>query len=789
MLTACSQQHVIEALRQVYQLVPFHSLPSPTTSTFYTYFPTPLCYHHLILHTTHYHPSQPHRMDPDDPGSPGPIIKQEPQDDAGLPQHLKQGEIISLISDDEDETPVTTNVPPLGSPFREPPSKKALPNLGPSLLSKPKTIPPAKGASGAAHKLYREKLLDKAHKGAQETAQRFRNDSQQAKRTRPRTPAEPASDGIFVTDSRPGTPDAAEVFAALQQDIANKRRRGTLSFEDDIRYRRAKDAEMARISKQDSDRAYDMSHEIDEEDDDTEENLDLARLSGLMEDPSDDQTVPKKRGVKRKTPTTSKPPKKRGKAAKDLDTEDLLNEARRKETAKRAGKGKGKATAAKNGGASKGGRKPKPAGPNLLNTTGMLGNSSIIEDAARSRDLPNQPTFYPTGRKNEALTSLIASVPEEYRPIAKADKKYLEDATKEFTGHGVVKPAGDGSTWSVKGMKVTLKNYQVLGVAFMRKRENSTQQPRGGILADTMGLGKTIMMLTNIVNGKSLQKSNCRTTLIVASAALVSQWRQEIADKVCTTKEDKHGIGRVKEYHASAQIRGNQEIEELEDCDIVLTTYTQVQKSYPKAEPPEEYTDSKQKDAWWDKYYEEHKGVLHRIKWHRVVLDEAQAIKNHKSLTSMACRALEGKHHWAMSGTPILNRIEEFYSIFKFIREPHTGTLALFRSNFCSPNDPNGLEKLDVFLRKFMIRRTHLDKFFNARLLDLPTPNRKVMWLDFNDIERSVYEIVKSRFVTRINSFSKAGDFDKKYKYVTLPRPLLFCLRLRLHFSVILIYW
>lgn len=175
-------------------------------------------------------------------------------------------------------------------------------------------------------------------------------------------------------------------------------------------------------------------------------------------------------------------------------------------------------------------------------------------------------------------------------------------------------------------------------------------------------------MLTNIVNGKSLQKNKCRTTLIVASAALVSQWRREITEKVYTDKENSRGIGRVKEYHASAQLKSNQEIEELMECDIVLTTYTQVQKSYPKAEIPAEYTTAEQKNEWWKKHWEAERGLLHRIKWFRIVLDESQAIKNHKSLTARACIALSAKHHWAISGTPLQNGIDEFYSIFKFIR-------------------------------------------------------------------------------------------------------------------------
>jgi hypothetical protein len=53
-------------------------------------------------------------------------------------------------------------------------------------------------------------------------------------------------------------------------------------------------------------------------------------------------------------------------------------------------------------------------------------------------------------------------VPEEYRPVAKTDSRFLEDAMRDFTGRGAVKPADDGN-WSVKGMRVTLKHYQILG--------------------------------------------------------------------------------------------------------------------------------------------------------------------------------------------------------------------------------------------------------------------------------------------------------------------------------------
>lgn len=68
-------------------------------------------------------------------------------------------------------------------------------------------------------------------------------------------------------------------------------------------------------------------------------------------------------------------------------------------------------------------------------------------------------------------------------------------------------------------------------------------------------------------------------------------------------------------------------------------------------------------------------------------------------------------------------------------------------------------------LSQFMIRRTHGDVLFNARLLVLPAPNQGTTWLEFNEIERAVYETVKARFISRINCISRAGDLDKSYRY------------------------
>lgn len=121
-----------------------------------------------------------------------------------------------------------------------------------------------------------------------------------------------------------------------------------------------------------------------------------------------------------------------------------------------------------------------------------LFNSDVFQQQAGA-DAIEQPTA--TSRKKEdALKELIASVPTEDYKKAKSDINNLLVATKDFDGRGSVKADGSG-LWLVKGMKTSLKNYQVLGTAFMRRRENASDEPKGGLMADQMGLGKTLMML------------------------------------------------------------------------------------------------------------------------------------------------------------------------------------------------------------------------------------------------------------------------------------------------------
>jgi hypothetical protein len=111
-------------------------------------------------------------------------------------------------------------------------------------------------------------------------------------------------------------------------------------------------------------------------------------------------------------------------------------------------------------------------------TTSLFG-ANVFEQQA-TQDAPDEPSFR-SRNKSSALKEMIASVPGESKQTAKTDTAALMQATKDFDGHGSVKADGHGM-WLVKGMQTSLKAYQIMGSAFMRRRENASDEPRGGLM-------------------------------------------------------------------------------------------------------------------------------------------------------------------------------------------------------------------------------------------------------------------------------------------------------------------
>ena len=132
---------------------------------------------------------------------------------------------------------------------------------------------------------------------------------------------------------------------------------------------------------------------------------------------------------------------------------------------------------------------------------------------------------------------------------------------------------------------------------------------------------------------------------------------------------------------------------------------------------------------------------------------EAQVIKNHRSQTSIACRGLMAKHRWAISATPILNEIPELYPYFKFLRVPHTGSYAIFKQNFCIPGSNVCNQRLHSFLDQILIRRTYKSQLFELPIIEMPATHQETITLEFNPVERKIYDIIHKRFIKAINKW------------------------------------
>lgn len=113
-------------------------------------------------------------------------------------------------------------------------------------------------------------------------------------------------------------------------------------------------------------------------------------------------------------------------------------------------------------------------------------------------------------------------------------------------------------------------------------------------------------VLANVVNGLGNNDQECKTTLLVASPALLTQWSREIG----LHTESKLIVMR---YNSGSRISDSNDIDVFKQFHFVLTTYHEVLRSYPKYDPPKECQTDEEKAAWWEDVYEKRRGALHRI--------------------------------------------------------------------------------------------------------------------------------------------------------------------------------
>lgn len=222
-------------------------------------------------------------------------------------------------------------------------------------------------------------------------------------------------------------------------------------------------------------------------------------------------------------------------------------------------------------------------------------------------------------------------------------------------------------------------------------------------------------------------------TLVVCPASVLRQWARELDEKVTNQARL-----NVLIYHGGNRPR---DPVELAKYDVVITTYAIVTNEVPKQPVVEEDDDEqkngeryglsyqfsnskKQKNTYVKKKGKKGRngidtddfdpgcGTLARVSWFRVILDEAQTIKNHRTQVARACCSLRAKRRWCLSGTPIQNSIDELFSYFRFLRYDPYADYKTFCSGVKYPialNSIQGYKKLQAILRAIMLRRTKGD--------------------------------------------------------------------------------
>ncbi|RYC66013.1 hypothetical protein CHU98_g233 [Xylaria longipes] len=371
--------------------------------------------------------------------------------------------------------------------------------------------------------------------------------------------------------------------------------------------------------------------------------------------------------------------------------------------------------------ADKGGKKTRPNKKSIKVMAALFENlrhSNPIEARIALGDLPQADPIIATTKGNQ-FQQIMKGLPKS-RSIT-ADKKKLEEATRSF---GLKKCVPKNGKWLIKGMKTTLLNHQVIGTSWMLGREFCEEGPWGGILGDEMGMGKTLQALGCIVSnrpGRKDLKTHSKTTLIVAPATAIEQWKDEIQKHT-----DRKYIGTVFHFKQSA----NLELETLKTFGIILASYQEVSSQFPSKKLRAQLQNDGGSVEEWKERFDDNLGLLFKIPFWRVILDEAHHIKNKDSQMSVACQNLPGRHRWGMSGTPITNCLD--------VSE---GRLGGRPTRFSLPlRKLRRRDRLAVVMDILMLRRTMATTFMGRPLYDIPMCHMSVRRVQLTKEERVIYK-------------------------------------------------
>jgi len=302
------------------------------------------------------------------------------------------------------------------------------------------------------------------------------------------------------------------------------------------------------------------------------------------------------------------------------------------------------------------------------------------------------------------LGGLLGQLTEAERPPVPVDEVHatgwvgtLLDGTLEPTP--VPKPPG---------LHADLRHYQQRGLdwlAFM------SETGLGAVLADDMGLGKTLQLLALLAHERSDQP-----TLLVCPMSVVGNWQREAARFVPDL--------RVHVHHGAGRSRGEDLAAAVRSSDLFITTYSLLARDV---------------------------AALGEQTWRRVVLDEAQHIKNSATAQARAARAIPAEHRIALTGTPVENRLDELRSILDFVNRGMLGSPQAFRARFAVPiereQDEAAVSRLRAVTSPFILRRVKTDP---TVISDLPEKQEMTVRANLTVEQAALYRAVVDDMMKKI---------------------------------------
>ena len=260
----------------------------------------------------------------------------------------------------------------------------------------------------------------------------------------------------------------------------------------------------------------------------------------------------------------------------------------------------------------------------------------------------------------------------------------------------------------------TLRPYQIRGMEWLTFL---SRLGLGACLADDMGLGKTIQLIALLLREREDAKPP-GPTLLVVPMSLVGNWQREL---------ERFGPSLdAMVHHGTERLTGKEFVAEVAKHDVVISTYSLIPRDL------------------------EHIGA---VDWHRVVLDEAQNIKNPVAKQAVAIRSLRAIHRIAMTGTPVENRLSELWSIMDFLNVGYLGNASEFRRRFAVPierhHDSDRAGRLRDIIRPFLLRRLKNDPLIEV---DLPEKMEMKVYCNLTKEQAGLYQAVVDNMLGEIDS-------------------------------------